>query len=424
MNPGTILVVDESFSAWKGAEFKHRIDGMPHVTKIKQKPEGVGLELKTLVDGDTNIMLKMELMEGSEAESLKKYRDTYPEHIAVTLRLVEHYAGKAHTIIGDSWFASVALEGALRDKGFNFLGLVKQNSSLFPKTYLKNWFDGKYTDKVPVRGDSILLAANIGGDRKIYALGYKSYKPKMIVSNRGANVLVEDKIITRHKTIERNGKFETSERTYNIKQPQMVKLLFERFGAVDSHNQLRQGILELEREWLTHHWFQRVFATMFGIIVTDAYYAYKYDNPSPNPIGDEPLHFSKFIDVLAYELIHNVMLDKPRGSHHLDTKPLPLNPHVSLLILFKLLYLHSLIFFNYIQQHHFQGRLSQCSIFEDRESKTKQLTCKICKRLTSFYCLQCSIITDDAKSSNIYVVCDQTDANKECWSNHIKHVEA
>ena len=335
-----MLIIDESFSAWKGAESKHSVDGMPHVTKIKQKPEGVGLEMKTLIDGDSNIMLRMELMEGSIVQSSKKYRDMYPEHVAVTLRLVEHLSGEAHTVIADSWFTSVALEIALREKGFNLIGLVKQNSSLFPKAYLKEWFEGKHSPSPPVRGESILLVANMGGDKKIFALGYKSYKPKMILSNRGATIPVEDLVIKRHKTIERNGKLETSVRTYNIKQPQMIKLLYSRFGAVDSHNQLRQGILELEREWLTHHWFQRVFATMFGIIVADAYYAYKYEFSSINAMGAEPLSFSKFIDVLAHELIENPMLDKPRGSHHIDTASIRSNPHVIFSIDVILLSLH------------------------------------------------------------------------------------
>ena len=38
--------MDESISAWRGKDGNYCSDGMPHVTKIKRKPKGVGAELK------------------------------------------------------------------------------------------------------------------------------------------------------------------------------------------------------------------------------------------------------------------------------------------------------------------------------------------------------------------------------------------
>ena len=34
--------MDESISAWRGKDGNYCSDGMPHVTKIKRKPKGVG----------------------------------------------------------------------------------------------------------------------------------------------------------------------------------------------------------------------------------------------------------------------------------------------------------------------------------------------------------------------------------------------
>ena len=56
------MVVDEIMSAWRGAEGKYSADGLPHVTKIARKPEGVGAEMKALADGESNIMLRLDIM--------------------------------------------------------------------------------------------------------------------------------------------------------------------------------------------------------------------------------------------------------------------------------------------------------------------------------------------------------------------------
>lgn len=63
---GRTLLVDESMSLWLGADGKHQSHGMPHVTKIKRKPRGIGGELKNLADASSRIMLKLEIQKGKE----------------------------------------------------------------------------------------------------------------------------------------------------------------------------------------------------------------------------------------------------------------------------------------------------------------------------------------------------------------------
>ena len=57
-------------SAWKGQEGKYSAHGAPYVTKIARK-EGVGAELKAAADGETNIMLSLDIMEGKERQRVK-----------------------------------------------------------------------------------------------------------------------------------------------------------------------------------------------------------------------------------------------------------------------------------------------------------------------------------------------------------------
>ncbi|GMF65590.1 unnamed protein product [Phytophthora lilii] len=43
-----------------GCRYAH--DGMPHKTKIPQKPEGIGAESKSIGDGDSGILLGLDLV--------------------------------------------------------------------------------------------------------------------------------------------------------------------------------------------------------------------------------------------------------------------------------------------------------------------------------------------------------------------------
>ncbi|KAL5493397.1 hypothetical protein EMCRGX_G014573 [Ephydatia muelleri] len=74
-------------------------------TKIVRKPEGVGCELKSAADGMSGIILQLELMEGSEAQSKKPGHAEYGE--------------------ADSAFSSVKSLLALLDQGLYFMGMVK-----------------------------------------------------------------------------------------------------------------------------------------------------------------------------------------------------------------------------------------------------------------------------------------------------------
>ena len=55
VSPGTFIIVDESMSAWRGKDGNFCSDGLPHVTKIKRKPKGVGTEIKDAADVSTGV---------------------------------------------------------------------------------------------------------------------------------------------------------------------------------------------------------------------------------------------------------------------------------------------------------------------------------------------------------------------------------
>ena len=82
--------MDECISAWKGSDGEYVAEGMPHKTKIAHKQEGVGVALAC---GETGIILKLDIMEGKEANRRKDFSQKYGKGTAVTLRLTKEYYG-------------------------------------------------------------------------------------------------------------------------------------------------------------------------------------------------------------------------------------------------------------------------------------------------------------------------------------------
>lgn len=88
-----------------------------------------------------------------------------------------------------------------------------------------------------------------------------------------------------------------------ISRPKMVEQYFENFGSVDHNDRKRQGDLAFHMHWSTRTWWHRLFSTLYGVMITDAYYMYKYENKDLLE-AKEILPFMKFCDVLACQMIH------------------------------------------------------------------------------------------------------------------------
>ena len=87
--------------------FDNTPEGIPKLTKIIRKPEGVGAEYKVLADAFTGIMLHIEIQESKEDMANKDFTDRFSKHTALVLRLTKMLHGKGHIVYGDSAFTSV-----------------------------------------------------------------------------------------------------------------------------------------------------------------------------------------------------------------------------------------------------------------------------------------------------------------------------
>ena len=58
---------------------------------------------------------------------------------------------------------------------------------------------------------------------------------------------------------------------------------------------------EMERTWKTHQWAHRIFSTILGVIITNAFLLYKYLKEEH---GDTTPEFYDFVDKLIMEMIN------------------------------------------------------------------------------------------------------------------------
>lgn len=82
----------------------------------------------------------------------------------------------------------------------------------------------------------------------------------------------------------------------------MIEMLFDNFSTIDVHDHYRQGSLALEEGWKTQPWWHRIFAKLFGCIITDCFLAHRISQMRKGADYDD---FALLSGRLGYELVNN-----------------------------------------------------------------------------------------------------------------------
>ena len=85
-----------------------------------------------------------------------------------------------------------------------------------------------------------------------------------------------------------------------VERPEMAHTYFSHRGVIDFHNQQRQGILQLEKKWLTQDPYFRLATSIIGIHVVDADCLYKYTLKSKV----QKITLLEFTKILASQSLH------------------------------------------------------------------------------------------------------------------------
>jgi hypothetical protein len=375
--PGEKLCGDESMSTWKGRDASYRSDGLPHSTKIVRKPDPVGLEIVNVSDVETRIMLRLEPMEGKNAMANMMFNDGKRNKV---LRLTLPWHGTGRTVVADSAFGGVQCCDDLLKHGIYSICCVKRATRRFPMQLLKELPSTPRSGEVltmestlQVKGPYAAATENCPSSTtcdcengahgsRILALRWSDKVDKFFISSCGTTLPSEPLKRKRFRDSDTSSKPEPY-----WKYTPIVKVIEEYWSIapmIDQHNRYRQGTLRLERVWKTHKWYHRVYATIFGMVFTDAYFAYVYEHPDDAP------------DFLTF--LHDVCLELCltwRGIYH---------------------------------KKHDLRKLSDLEYYakrkkEDKKKSRAQLTCRHCGRTASWYCRPCSA-KSPSKPTEIYAV--------------------
>ena len=336
-----ILVLDESMCTWRPRTTKR--GGLPHLTYEMRKPESLGTEFKSTACETTGCLLSLEIMRGCESMKKQLFNNTYWHCTGLVLHMtgrIDNYEfthsrkiddssemqfenenhrddwmvqckiSDKQIVLGDSYFSSVrSAVQTMKRYGRHYVGIVKTSHTKFPKTYIQDVMKDAPT------GAHVLLTIFHEG---VYlcALGYKFSKKEkvsMFIFTRGADTT---KTTDAHYYQRRNDPFGN---VYDkiVERPEIANTYFTYCGAIDSHNNLRQGHLRLEKKWRTQDPWFRLSTTLIGMHVVDAYQLYRYNLDKRH----QAMSILEFTEVLAAQLVNNCYDNLDMEDHDPDTLP-------------------------------------------------------------------------------------------------------
>jgi len=113
--------------------------GIPRLTKITWKPQGLGAEMKAVACGDSGMLLGLDIQEGKERNSQKKYIAEYGADAPAVLRLVENWHDIYRIVIVDSVASRKLLVILIALFGMATMGAIKTAAIDFPKKWLSDY---------------------------------------------------------------------------------------------------------------------------------------------------------------------------------------------------------------------------------------------------------------------------------------------
>jgi hypothetical protein len=229
----------------------------------------------------------------------------------------------------------------------------------------------------------------------LLAVGWHDCKLKTFIASRGHTQRGSDSIRLRHAKVDVERVQFTERRVKSVKRPNVVELLCKYFSAVDIHDHLIQGSLNMEESWETKTWWHRIFATMLGVIFADCYFAFKFHSGLCNL---NSLSFTDFLCKLAHSLIFNCDINT-RVPINVPNEPMEGNVgfgHCRLINLYLL-----------PQYQKLRGTTNRA-----------RLHCKFkncpTKQLVNYFCVACSFIVGDEIVP--FAICN------DCFSLHSVHI--
>eukprot|EP00899_Mesostigma_viride_P010218 jgi/Mesvir1/19198/Mv25274-RA.1 len=353
LQPGHTIVCDESMITWTGR-------AMPGFMKVGRKPKPLGRKMKTVADGQSKIMLHMEVQEGAAAMALKTYAREYGPACANTMRMTEAWKGSGRIVLGDSWFGSSKAAVQLWKRGLYSILNVKTGHSNFPKKAL-------FAALGP-RGSHVAFAGEARtsvGTCNLFTVAHQSKQPMLLVSTCSTTLAGPDQVKTWLST---NAQGVEEEHRKVTAQREVTAIYRKESGVIDCNNHKRQGAkVALSDAWGTKDAAVRESSECMSICLTNAHLAKVF-------FADDKDSQDLFIEGLAVEILSSPLVasEKALGSF---LPPLP-------------------------------------GLAHDMRQHEKQKKCSYCKKNCGYYCATCS-----PPGGHRINVCSFA-VDRDCWNRH------
>jgi hypothetical protein len=188
-------------------------------------------------------MRKMEIQRGKDGMKSQKFNQQVGATAGCTLRLLldtipQDMKTSKHGVRGDAWFGSIKTANEIGLRGHEAVLQIKQYHSLFPKEFIESAL------KNAPGGVHILLEGTTNDEVPLVALGYR-YSRKTILffvltKNGGSSKLGDPYHMKYTDTF-------GNVCTRYVDRPQVISIFFAGSNVIDTHNQLRQDSLKLEK---------------------------------------------------------------------------------------------------------------------------------------------------------------------------------
>ena len=390
-----------------------------------------GTEFKVLACPVTSCLLVLELQRGKAGMKDAAYQDELGATAACTVRLLETSISdedeRKHTVQGDAWFGSVRAAAALGAKGHRAVLQVKNNSGLFPKSFITDALENA------PGGVHIVLKGTAPNGIDLVAIGYR-YSTKttlFFVATADAGSTTPGKPYEMKYTDDHGNVC-----VRLVERPDIVSKFFLDSNTIDKHNQSRQYDLALEKTWLTQDPYFRLATTLLGIITVNTWKLadwHKIVNP-PNAREDSKMTIKKFAGVLCYQLVTNTsaFLSSPvREPRLLSEISLPAVTSASATEVSDVTTSPS----GEGQNRHIPIRTLKdnngllhhqvcfpVTVGKNGKKSTLTRLCKLCKEnegkkhLVGYYCLTCG-------ESNSFCCPNKYNIERDCFKEHVENIK-
>jgi hypothetical protein len=201
-----------------------------------------GTEFKTTACPITGVMRYMEIQRGKQGMKNHQFNQQVGATGGCTLRLllnsIPDGVTTKHGIRGDSWFGSVKTASEVGLRGHEAVLQIKQYNSLYPKEYIEEAL------KNAPGGVHMLMEGVTKDEIPLVAIGYRYSRNTTLffvaIKNAGSakqGVPYEMKYTDNYGNLCKR----------YVDRPQIISNFFATSNVIDTHNQLRQDSLKLEK---------------------------------------------------------------------------------------------------------------------------------------------------------------------------------